>query len=83
MLTIEQARGLEFPIVFMPAFVDGEFPWGGSLHEKIALEEERRIAYVGMTRATERLYITHAGYRDATKFYPNRPSRFLKEMIGT
>ncbi|MBE3143468.1 MAG: UvrD-helicase domain-containing protein [Planctomycetes bacterium] len=83
MLTIEQVRGLEFPVVFMPAFVDGEFPWGGSLHEKIALEEERRIAYVGMTRATERLYITHAGYRDATKFYPNKPSRFLKEMIGT
>jgi len=81
LMTIEQARGLEFPVVFIPQFVEGEFPRSGALHGG-ELERERRIAYIGMTRATERLFVTHASHRDFTMAYENKPSRFLKEMTG-
>ncbi len=83
LMTIEQARGLEFPVVFLPMFVEGEFPSGESLTVEGGVARERRIAYVGMTRATERLYITHASFRTATKAHPYRASRFIKEMIGS
>ena len=82
LLTIHQATGLEFPFVFLPGLVDGEFPHTKSLFSENALEEERRICYVGMTRATEALYVTYSTHRGAYKSQINRPSRFLREMIG-
>jgi len=82
LLTIHQAKGLEFPVVFMIGLVEGEFPFVRSLIKKSALEEERRICYVGMTRATEKLYLTYSNYRESYKSHLTRPSRFLREMIG-
>jgi DNA helicase-2/ATP-dependent DNA helicase PcrA len=81
LMTLHSAKGLEFPAVFLIGLEDGIFPHLRSLGEPTELEEERRLAYVGITRARERLYLTHAWSRTiygATQYNP--PSRFLDEI---
>ncbi len=81
LMTLHTAKGLEFPVVFVIGLEDGVFPHLRSLGEPDELEEERRLAYVGFTRAKERLYLTHAWCRNlwGQTLY-NPPSRFLKEV---
>ena len=81
LMTLHSAKGLEFPVVFLIGLEDGVFPHLRSLAEPDQLEEERRLAYVGITRARERLYLTHAWSRTlfgGTQYNP--PSRFLDEI---
>jgi DNA helicase-2/ATP-dependent DNA helicase PcrA len=81
LMTLHTAKGLEFPVVFLIGMEDGVFPHLRSLGEPDELEEERRLCYVGITRAKERLYLTHAWCRSLwgqTQYNP--PSRFLKEI---
>ncbi|MCU4185004.1 ATP-binding domain-containing protein [Acidiferrimicrobium sp. IK] len=81
LMTLHTAKGLEYPVVFLIGLEDGVFPHLRSLGEPDELEEERRLAYVGITRARERLYVTHAWCRSLwgqTQYNP--PSRFLKEI---
>ena len=81
LMTLHSAKGLEFPAVFLVGLEDGIFPHLRSLGEPTELEEERRLAYVGITRARERLYLTHAWSRTiygSTQYNP--PSRFLDEI---
>ncbi|MGQ9617541.1 MAG: UvrD-helicase domain-containing protein [Candidatus Aminicenantia bacterium] len=82
LLTVHSSKGLEFPVVFLVGMIEGEFPLSRSLTSPEAIEEERRLCYVGITRAIERLYITYSMYRDNFKANPTRPSRFLREMVG-
>ena len=80
-MTLHTAKGLEFPVVFLIGIEDGVFPHLRSLGEPDELEEERRLCYVGITRARERLYLTNAWSRmlfGSTQYNP--PSRFLKEI---
>jgi DNA helicase II / ATP-dependent DNA helicase PcrA len=80
-MTLHSAKGLEFPVVFLIGLEDGVFPHLRSLTEPDQLEEERRLAYVGITRARRRLYLTHAWSRTlfgGTQYNP--PSRFLDEI---
>jgi DNA helicase II / ATP-dependent DNA helicase PcrA len=81
-LTIHSAKGLEFPNVFLIGLVEGAFPRISPEAPRGSLEEERRICYVGMTRATERLFLTYPKYRSDTRKKLNRTSRFVKEIIG-
>jgi len=81
LMTLHTAKGLEFPVVFLTGMEDGVFPHTRSLGDPDELEEERRLCYVGITRARERLYLCHAWSRmlfGATDYYP--PSRFLAEI---
>ena len=81
LMTLHTAKGLEFPVVFMTGMEDGVFPHVRALGDPDELEEERRLCYVGITRARERLYLCHAWSRmlfGATDYYP--PSRFLAEI---
>jgi DNA helicase-2/ATP-dependent DNA helicase PcrA len=81
LMTLHTAKGLEYPVVFLTGMEDGIFPHLRSLGDPDALEEERRLCYVGITRARERLYLLHAWSRQlfgATDYYP--PSRFLAEI---
>lgn len=80
-MTLHSAKGLEFPVVFITGFEEGIFPHSRSLNSSEELEEERRLCYVGMTRAKERLYLTYAWRRNLngnTLF--NSVSRFLTEI---
>jgi len=78
--TYHQVKGLEFKVVFMVALEEGLFPNNNSIMHSIELEEERRVAYVGMTRAKERLYMTHASKRmQYGELKIGYPSRFIKE----
>ncbi|MGH9188588.1 MAG: UvrD-helicase domain-containing protein [Acidimicrobiales bacterium] len=81
LMTLHTAKGLEFPGVFMIGLEDGVFPHVRSLAEPDELEEERRLCYVGITRARRRLFLSHAWSRQlfGTTNY-NPPSRFLKEI---
>ncbi|MGW7249222.1 DNA helicase PcrA [Streptomyces decoyicus] len=83
LMTLHTAKGLEFPTVFLTGLEDGVFPHMRSLGQTKELEEERRLAYVGITRARERLYITRSTMRSAwgQPSY-NPPSRFLEEIPG-
>lgn len=83
LMTLHNAKGLEFPVVFILGMEDGVFPHMRSLGRPEDLEEERRLAYVGITRAKRRLYLTHAFSRSlwGGSNY-NAPSRFLKEIPG-
>lgn len=75
------AKGLEFPVVFIAGLEEGIFPHAKSLLEPSALEEERRLCYVGITRAKEKLYLSWAGRRTLFgDIQANIPSRFLKEI---
>ncbi len=81
LMTLHSAKGLEFPVVFLTGLEDGVFPHMRSLGDPDELEEERRLCYVGITRAQERLYLCHAWSRTlfgATEYFP--PSRFLEEI---
>lgn len=82
LLTIHSAKGLEFSNVFLIGLVEGAFPRIRPKAPKASLEEERRICYVGMTRAMERLFLTYPRYRSDTRKKLNRTSRFVKEIIG-
>lgn len=81
LMTLHTAKGLEFPVVFLTGMEDGVFPHQRALGQTKELEEERRLAYVGITRARERLYLTRSGMRSAwgQPSY-NPPSRFLEEI---
>jgi len=81
LMTLHTAKGLEFPIVFLAGLEEGVFPHTRSIGEPDELEEERRLAYVGITRAQKTLYLTNAFTRTLfgqTQYNP--PSRFLKEI---
>ena len=81
LMTLHTAKGLEFPTVFLTGMEDGIFPHSRTLGERDELEEERRLAYVGLTRAQERLYLTRAEYRSAWGAPNYNPaSRFLDEI---
>jgi DNA helicase II / ATP-dependent DNA helicase PcrA len=81
LMTLHNAKGLEYPVVFLVGMEDGVFPHVRSLPEPDELEEERRLCYVGMTRAEERLYLTHADHRTLWGGSSYNPaSRFLREI---
>lgn len=81
LMTLHSAKGLEFPLVFLVGMEEGLFPHSMSAEEPGRLEEERRLCYVGLTRAMQKLYITYAECRQLhgqTNY--NRPSRFISEI---
>ena len=81
LMTLHTAKGLEFPTVFLTGMEDGIFPHSRTLGEKDEIEEERRLAYVGLTRAEKRLYISRAEYRSSWGSPTYNPaSRFLVEI---
>ena len=81
MMTMHSAKGLEFPVVFVVGMEEGIFPGMRSIGEEEEMEEERRLCYVAMTRAKERLYLTCAAQRMLYgRTSANRPSRFLGEI---
>lgn len=81
LMTMHSAKGLEFEVVFLVGMEDGIFPHQNSFCEEGGLEEERRLCYVGITRAKEKLYITNAKRRMLYgKDVMNAPSRFIKEI---
>ena len=81
LMTLHSAKGLEFPLVFLAGVEEGLFPHRMSVEEPGRLEEERRLCYVGITRAMEQLYLTYAESRrlHGSETY-NRPSRFIREL---
>ena len=81
LMTLHSAKGLEFPLVFICGMEDGLFPHQRSVADPAGLEEERRLCYVGITRAMQTLYITHAEQRrlhGMDNF--SQPSRFIAEI---
>jgi DNA helicase-2/ATP-dependent DNA helicase PcrA len=81
LLTLHTAKGLEFPVVFMVGMEEKIFPHSRSQNDPEQMEEERRLAYVGITRARDRLYLTRAFRRQTYGFEePTEPSRFLKDI---
>ena len=81
LMTLHSAKGLEFPVVFIAGLEEHLFPHIRSLDNELSLEEERRLCYVGITRAKEKLYLTWSKRRRSGKEYKyNMPSRFLREI---
>lgn len=81
LMTLHSAKGLEFPVVFLVGMEEGIFPTGRALDDDTALEEERRLAYVGITRAEDRLFVTHAYLRNQYgRTNVNLISRFIEEI---
>ncbi len=81
LMTMHSAKGLEFPVVFMVGVEEGMFPSSRTTEEVGRLEEERRLCYVGMTRAMQKLYITYAEMRRLYgKDNFHKPSRFIREI---
>ena len=81
LMTVHTAKGLEFPVVFIAGLEDSIFPHANSIADASGMEEERRLAYVAITRAEERLYMTHALRRHLYgREQHNLPSRFLTEV---
>ncbi len=81
LMTLHASKGLEFPVVFIPGLEEGVFPGMQSLYDSSEIEEERRLAYVGITRAKEKLFLLNTRSRmifGSTKY--NRPSRFIEEL---
>jgi len=85
LLTVHNAKGLEFPVVFLAGMEEGLFPHSRSVDVESMMEEERRLCYVGMTRARQRLYMTYARHRRRFGGGPleaARVSRFINELPG-
>ena len=83
LMTLHSAKGLEFPYVFITGLEEGIFPGQQAIYEPSELEEERRLAYVGITRAKRELYLTGAAQRMLFgRTTRNRPSRFVREIPG-
>ena len=81
LMTLHSAKGLEFPVAFMVGLEEGLIPHSRSMGDPAELEEERRLCYVGMTRAEKRLFLSHAEYRSLFgQFQMNEPSRFLEDI---
>ena len=81
LITLHAVKGLEFPIVFLTGMEEGVFPHARSLDDERELEEERRLCYVGITRAMDRCYLTYARHRTLFgRTNDNPPSRFLMEL---
>lgn len=81
LMTLHAAKGLEYPVVFMPAMEETILPHSRALYDPSEMEEERRLCYVGMTRAKEELYLSHASSRVLYGgIQHNPPSRFLAEL---
>jgi DNA helicase-2/ATP-dependent DNA helicase PcrA len=81
LMTLHTAKGLEYPVVFLVGMEDNVFPHANSIFDPARFEEERRLCYVGITRARERLYLTHAQSRSlfgSSQYNP--PSRFIEEI---
>lgn len=83
MMTLHSAKGLEFPVVFLTGLEERLFPHHRSLQDRALLEEERRLCYVGITRAMRKVYLTYAEKRAFAGLSGlNRPSRFIEEIPG-
>jgi DNA helicase-2/ATP-dependent DNA helicase PcrA len=83
LMTLHTSKGLEYPVVFMPGMEESLFPHSRALYDQSEMEEERRLCYVGMTRAKEELYMLHANSRMLYGgVQHNPPSRFLSEIEG-
>jgi DNA helicase-2/ATP-dependent DNA helicase PcrA len=80
LMTLHSAKGLEFPAVFLTGMEEGVFPHARSMNDTEEIEEERRLCYVGLTRARERLYLSYALHRRIHGYGVGEPSRFLREM---
>jgi DNA helicase-2/ATP-dependent DNA helicase PcrA len=83
LMTLHAAKGLEFPVVFMPGMEEGIFPHSRAIFDSKQMEEERRLCYVGMTRAMSRLHLIYSNSRllyGSTNHNP--PSRFISEIPG-
>src|SRR6185312_6064370 len=80
LMTLHSAKGLEFPAVFMTGLEEGVFPHARSMNDPEEVEEERRLCYVGVTRAKERLTLSWALHRRIHGYGVGEPSRFLREM---
>jgi len=81
LITLHQAKGLEFPVVFIVGMEDGILPHIRSFDDPAQLEEERRLCYVGVTRAEQRVYLVHAFRRSLRGMHTvNKPSRFLEDI---
>ena len=89
LMTLHSAKGLEFPVVFLTGLEDGLFPHQRSLNDGDGLEEERRLCYVGITRAMSELYLTHAeqrrlhgmdSFRQASRFISEIPARLIEDI---
>ena len=79
LMTLHSAKGLEFPVVFLVGLEQGLFPNFRSVDDPTALEEERRLCYVGITRAQEQLYLSHARER---RLYGNREAAVRSQFLG-
>jgi DNA helicase-2/ATP-dependent DNA helicase PcrA len=80
LMTLHSAKGLEFPVVFLTGMEEGVFPHARSMDDPDEVEEERRLCYVGLTRARDRLYLSWALHRRVHGYGVGEPSRFLREM---
>ncbi|MBI3636689.1 MAG: ATP-binding domain-containing protein, partial [Candidatus Rokubacteria bacterium] len=80
LMTLHSAKGLEFPVVFMTGLEEGVFPHARSMTDRDEIEEERRLCYVGVTRAREQLFLSYAVHRRVHGYGVGEPSRFLHEM---
>jgi DNA helicase-2/ATP-dependent DNA helicase PcrA len=80
LMTLHSAKGLEFPVVFLTGMEEGVFPHARSMSDREEIEEERRLCYVGITRARERLFLSYALHRRVHGYGVGEPSRFLREM---
>ncbi len=83
LLTLHGAKGLEFPAVFLVGMVEGEFPLARALGVPEELEEERRLCYTAITRATRVLFVTYYQYSSPQARFMETPSSFIEEMLGT
>jgi DNA helicase-2/ATP-dependent DNA helicase PcrA len=80
LMTLHSAKGLEFPVVFLTGLEEGVFPHARSMDDAEEIEEERRLCYVGLTRARTRLHLSYALHRRIHGYGVGEPSRFLREM---
>ena len=80
MMTLHSAKGLEFPVAFLTGLEEGVFPHARAMDNADEVEEERRLCYVGLTRARDRLYLSWALHRRVHGYGVGEPSRFLREM---